>query len=484
MHKRWLPGVAFAVTLALVLWFRFFVVRTWHAPAGDGVDFYQLSQSLQLTGRFAYGPPPLGPSYGRLPGYPLFLAYVAVRQAPLDLLGHVVRATQANVPISLATALLLFLTLRELGFGRRSAVIGLLLTLLYPLLVLLGCYALTETLATFLGLAGFYAALRLRRAFSVAPRFAGWGIWALAGGVAMGLGQLVRADTITLIPPLAVLICAPLAGEPAAQAKSSWQGLARRGLPFLLLLAVAGLVFLPWPLRNLRQFGQAHAAAARWRTRPAGNPLPSEPVAWMRTWGDGAASDGYYDLVFVAGLRLPLDAARFPQKTCEGQAQCDRTRALFQRYNQEGLSATVRQEFAALASERAAAAPLRTWIGLPLLRTASLWRPLPEWELPLRAPALGLPRHRYVFAVADLVLYGLALIGAGLLLWAGRSRTLPDAIPTLGALALPAILRSAMYAYLIPAGINQRYLVEIVPFLIILSLFGARLVAERMRRSV
>ena len=52
MHSAGCP-VTFAVTLALVLWFRFFVVRTWHAPAGDGVDFYQLSQSLLLQGRFA-----------------------------------------------------------------------------------------------------------------------------------------------------------------------------------------------------------------------------------------------------------------------------------------------------------------------------------------------------------------------------------------------------------------------------------------------
>ena len=65
-----------------------------------------------------------------------------------------------------------------------------LLTLLYPLLVLLSCYALTETLATFLGLAAFYAALRLRRALAIGQGVCELGIWALAGGgLATGLGQ-------------------------------------------------------------------------------------------------------------------------------------------------------------------------------------------------------------------------------------------------------------------------------------------------------
>jgi hypothetical protein len=478
MQKRWTLLLALAVTLALGAGFRFFVVHSWHAPAGDGLDFHQLSQQLLLRGTFAYGPPPLGPSYGRLPGYPLFLAYIAVRQAPLDLLSHVIKATQANVVIDLLSSCLVFGILRELGLGRRAAFGGLVATLLCPVLVLLSCYALTETLATFLGLLAFYLTLRLRRALRAGEPWIGW---AALAGLAAGLGQLVRADTLTILPSLALL-----AVDFAGLRRDGWPAadparLLRRLLPVGLLFAVVGLTFLPWPVRNLIQFGEPHPAGARWRTRPAGRPLPSEPVTWMRTWGDGGAGDGYLDLVFVAGLKLPTQPGRFDPKVCDDRAQCDRTLAVFTRYNQEGLTPAVRSDFLALAVERSAAHPLRTWVGLPLLRLRSLWRPLPEWELPLRAPALGFPRHRWVFAVVDVLLYALSLLGAGLLIArrsSGGGRLLALA------LVLPAVLRSAMYAYLIPAGINQRYLVEIYPLLIILSALGLHtLHARRTGRS-
>lgn len=459
MRTRWPLLVCLGIILALSAWLRLLVVQSWHAPAGDGMDFHQLSQELRLRGRFAYGPPPLPLSYGRLPGYPIFLAYAAVREAPLSIAAHVVKATRANVVLDLGTALLVFLILRELGVGRRGALAGLVATLLCPMLVLLSCYALTETLATFLGALALYLALRARRARLQDQKMLPWA--ALCGAVA-GLGQLVRADTLTLLPSLALLLF-------------DWRGVSawrRRLLPVALMLGCAGLVFLPWPARNLARFGAPHPAGARWRTRPAGTPLPPEPVSWMRTWGDGGEGDGYLDLIFVAGMPLsPAHPGIFMPKMCDGPAQCERTRALYLRHNREGLSPAVRAEFAALAAERAAAHPVRTWILLPLQRVRSLWRPLPEWELPLRAPMLGLPRHRWAFAVADGVIYALAALGAALLLVSSSNRDGQGRVAA-AALALPAILRTGMYAYLIPAGINQRYLVEIFPLLIILGVAG------------
>ena len=53
MHKRWLRCVAFAVTLALVLWFRFFVVRTWHAPAEAGKT-WESTVVVQRLGEVAW----------------------------------------------------------------------------------------------------------------------------------------------------------------------------------------------------------------------------------------------------------------------------------------------------------------------------------------------------------------------------------------------------------------------------------------------
>ncbi|HEY1585001.1 MAG TPA: hypothetical protein VGH63_04885, partial [Polyangia bacterium] len=43
-----------AVCLALLL--RILVVQSWHAPAGDGLQYYALSQELIKDHRFAFGP--------------------------------------------------------------------------------------------------------------------------------------------------------------------------------------------------------------------------------------------------------------------------------------------------------------------------------------------------------------------------------------------------------------------------------------------
>ena len=68
------------VILAAAAVFRVAVIRTWHAPAGDGTQYYALSQELLLHGRYAFGPPPRPLDFTRMPGYPLYLAYAAVRQ--------------------------------------------------------------------------------------------------------------------------------------------------------------------------------------------------------------------------------------------------------------------------------------------------------------------------------------------------------------------------------------------------------------------
>src|SRR5437870_2532881 len=85
-----------AALVVLGLGLRLAAVHSFHAPAGDGLQYYALSQELARGHRFAYAPPPAPLTYTRLPGYPLFLAYVAVRQAGLGLVPHIVRATQAN----------------------------------------------------------------------------------------------------------------------------------------------------------------------------------------------------------------------------------------------------------------------------------------------------------------------------------------------------------------------------------------------------
>ena len=88
--------------------FRLRLVRDHHGPAGDGLQYWTLSQELLRAGRLAFGPPPAPLTFTRLPGYPLFLAHVAVLRHPADLETHLVRATRANALLGVGTGVLLF----------------------------------------------------------------------------------------------------------------------------------------------------------------------------------------------------------------------------------------------------------------------------------------------------------------------------------------------------------------------------------------
>ena len=102
-----------AVVVVVTIVLRLAIVSSWYAPAGDGHQYYRLSQELLAQGRFAYGPTPQPLAWSRLPGYPVFLALIAVRKAPLGLDSHLVRATQANALLDVMTAIVVVLLLRR-----------------------------------------------------------------------------------------------------------------------------------------------------------------------------------------------------------------------------------------------------------------------------------------------------------------------------------------------------------------------------------
>ncbi len=446
---RQLLGVALLLVLGLV--FRLLVVRVWRAPAGDGLDYFALSQELLLHGRFAYSSWPSPLSYARMPGYPLFLAYVAVRAAPLSLEQHLVRAAVANTLLDVGTALLVYLLLR--GQGLRRAVAGAALVLVCPLLVLLSCYGLGETLATFLGTLVVYLLSRVMLGKL-------WRNAALAG-VVLGLALLTRADAVTLLP--AVLLAFHWAPGP------------RR--PRLLAMALCGLlaaaVFAPWPLRNLAQFNHAYPTSWYWRSR-YGEPLPMGFIRWARTFSAGLPGESYVDLLITVGNPLdPESPATLLPWMYDSPEEKQRIAALFAKYNEELLSPDVDAGFVALAKERERRAPLRTFVELPLRRMLTLWSPVPEHELPMQVDFLHLPENRPWFAVFNSGLFVAALLGAVRLLWRGRRATAdPVAVygQRLAIMILSCIvLRSVLLSSLVASGLTQRHVVEVFPLLITLA---------------
>jgi hypothetical protein len=430
------------------------VVRVWRAPAGDGMDYYALSQELLLHGRFAYGPWPYPLSYARMPGYPLFLAYLGVHAAPLPIDEHLVRATLANTFLDAGTALLVYLLLRAQGL--RRALAGAVLVFVCPLLVLLSCYGLGETLATFLTTLVMYLLARVMQGNLLRN--------AALAGVALGLGLLTRADTVTLAP--AVLLAFHWAKGPRGQR------LAAMGLCVLL----AAVVFAPWPLRNLERFGHPYATSWYWRTR-VGTPLPTGFIRWARTFCAGRTGESYVDLMITVGNYLnPENPAMLLPAMYDSPQERQQVADLFDRYNAEQLSPAVDAGFIALAQERERRAPFRTFVELPLRRLHSLWSPVPEHELPMRVEFLNLPERRPLFAWFHSALFAAALLGTVRLLWRGRRRAgnapSPQALHArhLALMMLACIvLRSVMLSSLVAIGLTQRHVVEIFPMIITLA---------------
>jgi hypothetical protein len=422
--------------------FRLLVVNSFQAPAGDGVQYFRISQELARSHRFAYGPPPAPLAYSRLPGYPLFLAFVAVRQAGIDIHKHLVRATIWNAILDLGTVVLLYLLLRErrMQWGVRLAAV--IAAFSCPLLLLLCCYGLTEALATFLGTLEIYLVVRGLRTRLVLHA-------ALAGGIA-GLAQLVRLDAAAL---------APIVGLVILTAERPWtERLRAAGACGLTALAV----FAPWPLRNVRQFGAAHLTASGW-VAADGRPLPLGIYRWMQTWGTGTQAEEYF--LFLVANNAWLDPTRpavlLPQMYDSAEERAEVV-SVIRQYNQERLSSAVDARFTKLAIKRRRAW-FRTFVTLPLRRLALLWAPLPAGDFPMRTALLGLPRWRAAFGWWDRICFTLAVIGAARLGKTDRR--------ALVLVATAIVSRCILHVYSHPFPV-QRYLAEIYPLLIGVAAVG------------
>jgi 4-amino-4-deoxy-L-arabinose transferase-like glycosyltransferase len=450
-HWPWLVTVALVVA-ALI--FRFNVVASWFAPAGDGVQYYQLSQTLIQSHRLAFAPTaPL--QFSRLPGYPLFLSFV-VHEAPVAMGTHLVRATRANVILDVGTALLILAIVRERGHHRLVAWAAFACVILFPLIIYLSCYGLSESLATFLTTLTLYCAVRAMR-----DRLY---LWAGLGGVAFGLLQLVRIDGLAIVPAVALAFW--------------WahDSLRRRLVAGALFSGVTLLVFAPWPLRNLVQFGAPHVEGTAWM-RQDGAPLPLAMMRWMRSYGTGTPGEDY-DLMLVANS-MPFDVNRpgiILPVMYDDAAEKQAVISVVEQYNRERFSPAVQAGFDRLADTRRQQHPLRHYIGLPLRRLHAEWQAIPEWELPMRSAYLNLPPNRERFGRYERFFFVLALLGGIVMLF--RDRRLVAIV------AATVAARSLLHAYAHPFPV-QRYLVESFPALLILSgyLVGTLLRLPRRLRA-
>jgi len=447
LRRRSLLILAFGVAIfSAALGFRLYTVAGWHAPAGDGLQYYALSQSLIGGHRFAFGPAkPL--QYSRLPGYPLFLAAI-VHQSPMELHTHLWIAAQANCVLDLGSALLVFLLLRHRRFCLGAATAAFIAVVLCPMLIFLSCYGLSESLATFLTTLTLFCALRDGRR------------WMLAAGVAFGLLQLTRIDGFAVLPAIGLAI---------ALGATRW----RERLVRATIFGVAALiVFAPWPIRNYERFGALHPEGTAWM-RQDGKPLPLGMMHWMRSWATGAwgqdfpllkvANDGYLK-TDRGGILLPA--------MYDSDAEKALVIDLFERYNRAGLTADVDADFDRLANMRRSRSWLHYYVTLPLHRLVAEWTPMPEWELPVRSYFLHLPRYRFEYNVFERVLFALAVLGAWLA-WRRDAALVVIVVAVVGA-------RAALHALAHPFPV-ERYMVESFPAMMALAGCGIALSVAALR---
>ena len=413
--------IVLAVLLLAAVLYRQNVVAHFSSGSPDSDQYIALARGLR-AGTLGFGH---GPSYARLPGYPLLLAPFAgdPRREVV-----VARAAHLNALLDVGSAVAVWIIAAELGVGLLAA----LLVVVAPPLILFSSLSLTESLATFLGTWALALAV-LRRP--------------LLCGMVLGAALLVRIDSLTFVAGLLVLL--------------GWRRAAWIAVGTLL-------VWAPWPLRNLVDFGAPHAAAAEWPAQD-GTPLLTGPIHWMRTWSSSAPGEQAFADGIVFDKRCPERAVLPAMWAGDDRSELDRVAA---RCHAEGLSPSVNEDFEHLAAHRRAAHPVAVYVRLPLQRLLRLWSPPPEREVHwIHLPEAGLPSAYFVMRGWYFLLYLGALAGA-VVLWRRQRTFVCAAIVVLAS-------RSALHAVAVPHYEGFRYWVETIPLLCVLA--GATLPTMKRR---
>jgi hypothetical protein len=231
------------------------------------------------------------------------------------------------------------------------------------------------------------------------------------------------------------------------------------------LFAVSALTLLPllpWTIRNYRVFHVIQPLAPRYANDPGELP-ESGYKSWTKTWfGDAVSNEEFY----WCSDDCPLNISLLPNRAFDSAEQRQRTAALLDDVN-DGVAITpaLDAQFAALAAERNAGHPLRSHVGLPLLRLADmLLRPRTElfpmpsrwWEWRLH------PRLSFVaLALAALNLAYLVLAAAAFL-----RRKVPLATMLLAYVLLRCLLLLTL------ENAEPRYTLELFPIVIAASAFA------------
>jgi 4-amino-4-deoxy-L-arabinose transferase-like glycosyltransferase len=202
----------------------------------DEREYLALAQSIAAGRGFAYEPgheSGTTQQFGRAPVYPLFLAAIGAGRADHDAAPAGVKVAQSFVG-ALAVWVIGLIAWR-LG-GPAAGLASAWIAAVYPPLIWIDAYVLTEALYCALALS---TALALDRAIDRADAAQPWKTWAIAAGALCGVAILVRP---------AMLFFLPVAGV--------WLFLRHRLALAAIVILTSLLVVAPWTVRNYRTYGR------------------------------------------------------------------------------------------------------------------------------------------------------------------------------------------------------------------------------------
>jgi 4-amino-4-deoxy-L-arabinose transferase-like glycosyltransferase len=237
--RRWilgcvLLGLALRVAFALLYWVN-------QPLTHDEREYLALARSVARGEGFHYPPdepsPGTGQQFGRAPGYPAFLAAIII-PAPVNHAPRRIKLAQALIG---AAGIWLIAAIAGRAAGPRAAVAAAAIAAVYPPLVWMPSYVLSETLFSALALAAALALSHLPpRPAPRAPRAS-----LIAGAILTGIAILTRPAMLFFLPFAAL-----------------WLWRKRSLTDAVLFVVLAAVCVAPWTIRNHRVYGRWIAVAS------------------------------------------------------------------------------------------------------------------------------------------------------------------------------------------------------------------------------
>jgi 4-amino-4-deoxy-L-arabinose transferase-like glycosyltransferase len=312
----------------------------------------------------------LMPTLSRLPGYPGFLAVI------FALFGwsNFRAVLLVQVVVDLGTCFLIADLARRM-ISERAAKAAFLLAAVCPFLANYSAAALTETLEIFFTvLALDFAVCGLEGIRPASPPQLKVIAW-VGCGLSIGACILLRPDGGILLAAVGGYLVWLLLKPVFLRTRSSpaTPEILFAGI-ILTICALAPLI--PWTLRNLHTFRRFSPLAPRY-ANDADEPLTPGFNRWTKTWMVDYTS---VEEIYWNVPGDPIDVNRLPSRAFDSSQQREQTVRLFSDYNQDhDMPPELDARFAALATARIHASPLRYYLWLPALRIADMWlRPRTE----------------------------------------------------------------------------------------------------------